>query len=313
MLGLGPRFKPIWLVASAIAAVAIIIWIWFDDRGSDSRAVAATSAADANRAADQATLEPATPPAPTASSPPDRTKGRVVAVGFPDGTNVPVQLRNMPFPGVRISGTPTTLSDFYQQLAPRARAGDAAAAHELARKLKQCKDTLTSDALLASGGEQPRPGSQMLEFCSGVDSRLLDEEDMWRQIALDAGYYWALQDLARDLRGTLQEVEIWEALWERGHASALQVLKIRHSQGVAGSPPDYVRAYAYKLIEFGLMQAAFTELPSPTPTQQMMLVTVEDSLRQAGSYLSPGETATAVALAVELLRNNRNCCIGKWW
>lgn len=235
-----------------------------------------------------------------------------MAVGFPDGTSVMVPLLSMPHPGVRIEGGLTHLADFYRQVAPRARAGDAAAAFELARKLRQCKDLLSRDASVEPAQGQLPADTQRLDFCRGTDQSLLDEADLWRQMAIDAGSYFAMQDLARELRGTPQELEIWESLWQRGHVSALQVLKIRYSQGASGAPPDYVRAYAYTLIYSGLLQAAFSELRSPTPTQQMMLVTVEDSVRQAGSYLTPAETETAIALAASLLKDNQNCCIGRW-
>ncbi|HXV40911.1 MAG TPA: hypothetical protein VD701_08115 [Steroidobacteraceae bacterium] len=312
MLTRGQGLKAFWPIASAIAAVAVMIWLGFYNDGSDSGAVTPTSAADANRTANQAPLQAAVPPAGPESGPSDRTKSRVVAVGFPDGTSVTVRLLSMPHPGVRIEGGLTNLADFYRQVAPLARAGDSAAAFELARKLGQCKELLSrKDAVEPAPGQLPAD-PQWLDFCHGAEESVLDEADLWRQMAIDAGYYFAMQDLAREHRGTPQELEIWESLWQRGHVSALQVLKIRYSQGASGSPPDYVRAYAYTLIYSGLLQAAFSELPSPSPTQQMMLVTVEDSVRQAGSYLTPAETETAIALAASLLKDNQNCCIGRW-
>lgn len=302
--------KSVWFVAVAIAAVAGGVWLWLVDGASDRRAAQSVHAFESRPAIERP--QPTVPPMRNEAGAPANGAIRVVAVDFPGGRSVTVPLRSMPHPGVRIQGPLTTLTDFYRQVSPLARAGDAAAAFELARKLGQCKELLSR-----APSTEPAPGqlpadAERLEFCRGATLSILDEADMWRRMAIDAGYYFALQDLARELRGTPQELEIWESLWQRGYASVLQVLKMRYSQGVAGSPPDYVRAYAYKLIELGLMQAAFRDFPSLTPTQQYMLSTVTDSLRQAGSYLTPGETEAAVALAVEILTSNRNCCIGRW-
>jgi hypothetical protein len=308
----GSGYKSIGLIAAALAAVAAVIWLKSDRDDSDTREIASAPVSDASPAVDWTGLEPSKPPTTTETRPPGRDAIRVVSVNFPDGTSIAVPLRSMPHPSVRIEGGLTTLADFYRQVAPQAQAGDPAAAWELARKLRQCKELLSRKEGVEHVRDQLPAEPFWLDFCRETDASILDEADMWRQAAIDAGYYFAIQELARDLRGTRQELEIWESLWQRGHASVLQVLKIRYSEGVAGSPPDYIRAYAHKLIEFGLMQAAISDSRSPTPNQRLMLIMTEDSLRQAGSYLTPGETATAVALAVEILRSNRNCCIGRW-
>jgi len=291
--------KSAWLIATAIVAIVLVTALWLAGRDSHVEVAAPITDSDADQVPAAASVQKDTPTTPPErySAPPG--KAREVMVDFPNGASASVRLLNMPFPGVPISGSRVQLIDFHDQLARRAHAGETAAAHELARQLDRCKAANESE-------------SELFEFCRGIDSTQLAQASMWRQMAIDGGYYWAWQDWARSLRGTPQELEAWNVLWERGYSSALQVLAMRYSQGIAGSPPDYVRAYAYKLIESGLMQAAFKELPSPTPTQQYMLVTVDESLRHKGSYLTPAETETAVALAIELLRNNRNCCIGKW-
>lgn len=306
------RLKTFWTIAVAIAAMLGVFWVSGGHNRSDSRGVRPVPSVDTSPVVGRTGPEPETSPAPVEARPPGRGATRVVTVEFPNGASITVPLRVMPHPGVRLEGGLTTLTDFYRQLAHRARAGDAAAAFELARKLEQCRRLLATEAAVEPASGQQPADPKWLDFCRGTADSMLDEAAMWRQQAVDAGYYFAMQDQARELRGTPRELEIWESLWQRGHANALQLLKIRYSQGVAGSPPDYVRAYAYTLIYFGLMQAAFQDLQSQTPTQKYMLFTVEESLRQAGSYLTPGETETAITLAIELLKKNPNCCIGRW-
>lgn len=332
--------KLVWLTATAVVAITGFVVIWLAENDSQTERASRIADPMVDRVTVSAPVEPGSQTASVERYPASRVAARAVAVVFPNGVSVSVQLRGVPSPGVPISGSRARLTDFYDQLAGRALAGEAAAAHELARQLQKCKGAYSDEASLnaaimslreqgfvtyADGrtsikfqhdvgierieeSELRRP----FEFCRGIGSAQLEDAEKWQQMAMEAGYYWAWQDWARNLRGTPQELEAWNSLWLRGHASVLQALTIRYREGVAGSPPDYIRAYAYRLIEFGLMQAAFSQLPSPTPTQQMMLVTVEDTVRYAGSFLTPGETETAVALAVELLRNNQNCCIGRW-
>lgn len=295
-----------WVIAAAILAIAGVMVLWLYDSGSRNEDAAPISGATVDSASVAAVDEADTSAPPVERGMESRGADREVTAAFPNGVNIPVRLRNVPHPGAPVSGNTARLIDFYDQLAERARAGEARAAYELSRQLQRCKE-----ALAKVGPRDPESGQEeLLEFCSGIDAARLEEAPMWRQLAVDAGYYWAWQDWARGLRGTPKELEAWNTLWERGYFTALQGLQIAHTKGVAGSPPDYVSAYAYKLIEFHVMQAALKD--SLSPTYRNWLIAVEESLRHSGSYLTPAETEAAIALAVELLMNNPKCCIGRW-
>lgn len=330
--------KMIWLATTAVVAITGAMLLWFFDSDSRSEDLAQDSSATADRAPVATVDQAATALTPAKRQLARQGAIREISVAFSNGVTVPVRLRDVPFPGAPIRGERARLIDFYDQLAKRARAGEARAAHELSRQLQRCQGAYTDEASLNGAiarlreqrfvtyadGRTSRqmPGDadvesmeetelrEPFEFCRGVDGTTLEEAGMWQQMAINADYYWAWQDWARRLHGTAQEFEAWNTLWERGHFSVLQPLQVIHSRGVAGSPPDYIRVYAYNLIELNLMQAALGD--SPSPTYRNWVIAVEDSLRHAGSYLTPAETETATALAVELLKNSPNCCIGKW-
>lgn len=116
-----------------------------------------------------------------------------------------------------------------------------------------------------------------------------------------------------ELGETQEGFEIWDALWRQGNSGALPALGIWYAKGIpesTGGRPDYVSAYAYKLIYFKLTEAAVRN--SVSPLRSHMLTSLEDSLRHTGGFLNPAQLEEAVALARVLLENNANCCADQW-
>jgi hypothetical protein len=262
---------------------------------------------------------------------------RKVGITFEDGTTIPVELRPIrlapaPFP------VPARLADRYAELVRMAQQGDGAAARSLHKWLGVCQRAygdetslhnaiarLHADRVVISPDATRPPivlpvGADVkefeklelrrpYEFCSGITAQQKAEAPRWLDVAVQAGDFQAVQEYAVQLGDTAEALKIWDTLWqEQGFRGSLSPLAIRYSNGVAGGPPDYVRAYAYKLIELKLLEAAYQD--SASPNSRNMLGAMQESLRYTGGFLDPQQTAAATALAKQLLAENPNCCSG---
>ncbi|MGH8237022.1 MAG: hypothetical protein ACREXP_08370 [Steroidobacteraceae bacterium] len=228
--------------------------------------------------------------------------------------------------------------DRYAELARMAQQGDGAAARSLHKWLKICQRAHGDEASLQSAiarlhtdrvvasADPTRPPMVLpigadakeferlelrrpYEFCSGITAQQKDEAARWLDVAVQAGDFQAVQEYAVQLGATPEALKIWETLWqEQGFRGSLSPLAIKYSQGVAGGQPDYVRAYAYKLIEVKLLEAVYQD--SASPNHRSMLGAMQESLRYTGGFLDPQQTVAAEALAKQLLAENPNCCSG---
>jgi hypothetical protein len=268
--------------------------------------------------------------------------GRNVLISFSDGATQTVQLRPLPPVGARVTGPKDRLVNYYADLRRRAEGGEGAAAFRLYQELTRCKraygdeqslktaiDRLYRERLVAfpDSGIQPirlRPNADLgeferqelrrpYEFCLGISDEQKQQASIWLQQGVEAGDHWAMQARAMELGETQEGFEIWDALWRKGNSGALPALSIWYAKGIpesTGGRPDYVSAYAYKLIYFKLTEAAVRN--SVSPLRSPMLTSLEDSLGHTGGFLNPAQLEEAVALARVLLENNANCCAGQW-
>ena len=265
-----------------------------------------------------------------------KTSGLEAVVKFPDGSAVPVVLRTVE---IQTIPKPQRLAEVYEDLAQRANSGDGVAARTLHTWLQHCRHAFADKASLekaitrlktervvtSADGRPPRrlrPGVSIeqveegefrepFEFCEGVSEAQKQEAETWLELGAKAGDYKAMQTWAAHKRYSQEAVDYLEALWQGGYSAALPGLAIRYGKGVDGGQPDYVRAYALKLINLKLLEAAYEG--SGSPTHRMKLGAVEDSLHGTAALLNPQQTQEAVVLATGLLRENANCCLGLWF
>lgn len=289
---------------------------------------------------------PATPQTPrdhaapalprTQDEPLPRAAERKGEVSFEDGTRVPISMRPVHLTSPPFAA-PERLIDRYAELVRLAREGDPGSARSLFKWLKICQRAPTDQASLDraierlhatrevawSDPSRPtmklRPSADLkefekvelrrpYEFCKGITAEQRAAAEQWLQVAVKMGDFQAVQEYAATLGNTREAIQVWETLWQEGNRSSLQPLASIYSKGVGGEQPDYLRAYAYMLIEQKLLELVDRE--SVGHRQRTMLAAIDESLRYMGGFLDPQQTQAATALAQRLLAENANCCSG---
>lgn len=270
------------------------------------------------------------PPRPLRRIPARSAQPLQLLLTLDDGTELPVSIR--PF---RMSSIvrPERLADVYADLRRLAQNGDASAGYSLHRWLKECGRAHADEASLSKavtrvrtegvmtlGNGETRPTNdvvraeaslnQVFAFCQGISQEQRDESPAWLAMAASTGELFALRAQADELRHSPDQfVAAYKELWyKHGYSGALSPLAIMYKRGFAGGQPDYVQVYAFQFAEFKLVERVYGQ--SVYPSHRNMLVAMEDSVRNTGSYLTPQETQQATELGVRLLKENQNCCVG---
>jgi hypothetical protein len=147
--------------------------------------------------------------------------------------------------------------------------------------------------------------------CEGVSTEQMSESLDWLKRAASGGDFIAGQRWAERLGQSQEGFEAWEARWRQGDPVALMALARHYERGVpasTGGRPDPVRAHAYRLVDYHLREAVYSQFQG----LQAARTQHGDSVRDAGGRLSPQQDAEARALAKRILAENRNCCRGIW-
>jgi hypothetical protein len=280
------------------------------------------------------------PPPPPA--PPDRN----VSISFPDGTTLAVRLRQF-VPAAPPVYSNERLTDVYEDLRRAAEQGHSAAARTLYEMLTTCQYAYADEPSLNAALRrlrtegvlvfpesvrdvervQPVPEgldraqlentlTRPYEFCLGISEEQRGEALRWAEMAADRVDVLAMRKWAQELKkqGRAQEsFELLDSLWRAGDASAAMALAIFYQDDVPaffGGNQNYVRAYAFHLIRNKLYEAA--SQGSVSPNRANRLAAQEAALQSIGARLTPQGQQAAEALAVQLLVENTNCCLGTW-
>ena len=231
-----------------------------------------------------------------------------------------------------------TIADQLPELLTEAANGDAGTADAVAHALHYCADAYTSqtdldaaiDVLTQTGRRTtPRPGGRTLMIpnqdsrrehaadmreqyrqCHGVTAQDISTSNRWRKLALQGGHVFASLDYAGSLGATEEGLAAWEEAWQAGSGPALHAIGTLYERGIrplADGTPNYVEAYAHKLLHLKLQQAV---TPNPqSQTRRMFLEQYQKDLDRTGGYLNPEQWETAADRAQVLMAGNPNCCI----
>lgn len=268
----------------------------------------------------------------------------MLEVEFPSGERVVVTLRNF-VPAEPAVDPYGGLAEAYPGLVEAAESGDAASARVLYRMLTECTNSFRDEAAMNAAiatlhetgelvypeGARIRSGDvargvdtslyeesirQRFALCKGVTDEQIATAPQWLAAASAGGDFLAMRYLARaEGHRSEKSVEIYRELWERGHLSAGDTLGIFYKLGIPSETdgrPDYVRSYAYSLVDAKVREAACARNDTLSPGARNYLQILQESLAQKSGFLTPQEQAEAEALTVELLRDNENCCLGSW-
>jgi len=169
---------------------------------------------------------------------------------------------------------PGKLRDVIDELAPRADAGDARAAHQIFIKITDCKWAIEASTAVipttdetAKSAEKARLSEALarLESCEGITQDLIDSRAKWLTMAADNGdplaqlTYASSSSLilggAAEMMANPRAVDDFKrkslnflmSLSERGDVSAILQLCGAYDAGVL-VPQDSVKAYAYAVL-----------------------------------------------------------------
>lgn len=262
------------------------------------------------------------------------------SIEFPDGSIVDVVMKPYRPDPPPLSGW-SKLIHVFDALAEEAASGDAAAARVLYRSLKNCEEAFTDRVsyekaldtlhkegvqIYPSGEVTPKMLAGSLEMkhaeedltesferCEGITADHHENKVQWAEIAAYAGDYWAMTEMAYLNGYTPQGLYWYEQAWLHGYAGAADSLSVYYREGAADSEngqPDYFRSYAYLYVGYKIYADALSRSTSPQAMNR--IVSMENVVRQHGSFLSPEQQAQAESLAARLLEENGNCCLGGW-
>lgn len=261
-------------------------------------------------------------------------------IEFPDGTEVDIRMITWQPDPPPVAGWQNLL-DVYDLLVEEAEAGNAAAAWALYRGLQYCEESFTDRAsyqlalnLLRServriypSGEQSKqliePGEAMqfheqdllerFQQCEGVTRDHQQNRIQWAEMAAHNGSFQAMREMAHHHGYTPEGLRWHELGWQQGHVSAADAISVFLQRGASdpeNGQADYFRAYAYLYLNYKVYAEAMSLSQSPATMNR--IVSMENTVRNLGGYLTPQEQAAAESLAARLLAENENCCLGGW-
>lgn len=331
-----------WALAGMAALTGLALLV-FQPRPPETPApvqVESAPVADIIEAPAAPAIAPPTPPQP---APERRLRpepvARAATIEFPNGELVDVTLK--PWPRGPALGTEPgeRLKDDLDALRALADAGNTTAAMVLYHGLEQCRDAFTTEASLneavtrlkrdrmmtyASPDKKPTPVTQSTDVdqmaeaflikpskrCAGISQSQIAESKQWLQKAADAGDLSARFALGFAALGTTDAVTDFTQLWNEGNVLALQSLQIALTKAAGDQSPDNLYIYAYNLIELKLYEAAAAT--DRSRSYNIQLQALGDRSNYLQGLMDPQDTQRATELAIFLIRNNPNCCIGNW-
>lgn len=226
----------------------------------------------------------------------------------------------------------------YEKLSEKANNGDPVAARLLSQLLGACSEVNVNSSghkqvidLLLEEGRFPAPDSgsdlvvpveqremikqqydRQFESCRGLTVAQREESLEWAEKAADAGDFIASElAVASEKTPVENKIQLLEKQWlEHGFVGAAESLAVLYSGSLLTSnpkfKPDKAKAYTYFLISHGINTTLAEQKNAYNLTELISEASVFEQLL-TGS-LTPREHLEAHDLAVQFLRENKNCC-----
>lgn len=258
-------------------------------------------------------------------------------VSFPDGEQIPITLRAMPFVQAELL---SSVTGAYDALASAANAGDGIAAYTLAENLRSCYfdafqsaealqqaiDDLASTHSYASPLGHPVGVSPNMdgfvdvqqhaaylvatyERCRGVSrSRSASWKDWYIKSAESGVLMGALNWANAASKRSSDKLHAHQRLWTLGSRVGLGAISVAYQEGWGELEPDPVKAYAYGLLHMALLRSVYTK-PNGVVSSYYWTRWEERPPEQLAKSLTHAQAAEAVGLAKRVLRENANCCV----
>ena len=250
---------------------------------------------------------------------------KLIEVGFPNGRKLKVEYKldprlDLPQPD------PNDLSNYIENLISLAEDGDNAyAADQVSELLGICSNAPRSYAALQQAVSAPYDGSSIFpnaeslnyyfEICKNVSNAQIATQGDYLDVALENGVYRAVSNTTNDLLGVDNErrAELLRISWESGNiglGSSIAADYYTGSLPELNGVPDYVTGYAYHLAQDTVIKSLWEQSSSIQAPQRIL--DIDQSLLSVASTLTPEQLLQSEALAVRLIEENENCCIGLW-
>ncbi len=324
---------PIVKIIATIAVVIgglFIVWVIGDQRdGADVE--------NSSQALDQNSTLDSIANSSVASEMPTTEKGTDLgglSVEFGDGDAIAISYNQPPkYPDIPAG----SVSEFYEELSWRARAGDADAAFLLHNSLAGCSrsrieseeelneaiDHLYQTHSIQKSGDGiphiiPGSGYERLEIieaglresfvkCKGLNDEQIANGNQWLTLAANNGNSHAAHRLAQEYYASDlgESIKYLEMAWLSGELDALSALAFIHSKG-RPNETDPVQANAYWRL-----YVMITQQLQEAGGELLYVPQSEEITASYASQLRPHEVEQSIALAKQILRSNPNCCFSR--
>lgn len=140
--------------------------------------------------------------------------------------------------------------------------------------------------------------------CKNVSEQLINGRKVWLDRAVELNSYDALHSNTIYYRssGSVELYELLKQKWNAGHIDT--ALSFKYFPNPSARERDPWRALAYSLA-YKRVSDAYVKQSEPATNEYYQ------ALAHYG-YISHSEYEAAEQLAITLIRNNKNCCIGPW-
>lgn len=237
------------------------------------------------------------------------------------------------------------INEIHDKLATEAEDGNTEAAAQLANELSKCsiapRTSYDLDKALAQLKEERTfsshygSGNRVVQVtvsptylpattelirkryneCSGISDGQLSNLNKWLSQAAKGGDTRSLHALLRIHGRTPEAFSLMKSAWDAGYVSngygIAQMLALGIGESGYIGEPQYISAYAYALITNQVWGKAYEINNSPVSGNR--ITDMEQALQSSfGNFMTSQEIIEAENLAVTLLRQNGNCCIGGW-
>lgn len=229
------------------------------------------------------------------------------------------------------------LASQFEQLASRARAGDAELAENLYVALSACEKAPRTDDELdraivrlrnerklvqADGVTVEVEGSTDIEslvsvflvdpyqLCQGLTEHQRGSAQEWLDLAVNLGNADAAIAALQTERDPYEQQRLISIVWLSGEPQVLGARAVFHAnraKSADGKDDDLVQAYAnqYALNEIAKF---FARHYPPLPIRSRLHASIARELERMGGELTSEDRNAAIKLAAEIVRANPNCC-----
>jgi len=166
-----------------------------------------------------------------------------------------------------------------------------------------------------SNGYQNSVYSLQAQFhsCRNVSDKLINERKLWLERAIELNSLGALisSRFYSERYDPIGDAHFYKNAWDAGYIIiGGNLIEGDVSRRASGRPSDPIRTHAYSLVKKTILDGYLKQIEEPNEPYLRLLGL--NNYTSDNPQLTPDDLLKAENLAIELIRNNENCCKGPW-